>query len=86
MHTAHKIVLVLFVLLLLSCRAKQDGAIEGIIIPPDAMRNKNIALKIQGFIKGYTVVSERELEGGRIEVVLELSLTGPAGLSRYITE
>jgi len=52
----------------------------------DAMRSKNIASKIQGFLKGYTVVSERELEDGRVEVVLELPLTGPAGLSRYITE
>ena len=52
----------------------------------DAMRSKNVASKIQGFLKGYTVVSERELEGGRIEVVLELPLTGPAGLSRYTAE
>ncbi len=52
----------------------------------DAMRSKNIATRIEGFLKGYTVVSEREGEGGRIEVVLELPLTGPAGLSRYITE
>ena len=52
----------------------------------DAMRSKNIATKIEGFLKGYTVVSEREGEGGKIEVVLELPLTGPAGLSRYLTE
>jgi hypothetical protein len=52
----------------------------------DAMRSKNTATKIEGFLKGYTVVSERELEGGKIEVVLELPLTGPAGLSRYISE
>jgi len=52
----------------------------------DAMRSKNVASKIQGFLKGYSVVSERELEGGRIEVVLELPLNGPAGLSRYIVE
>ena len=51
-----------------------------------AMRSKNVASKVQGFLKGYTVVSERELEGGKIEVVLELPLTGPAGLSRYIAE
>jgi hypothetical protein len=51
-----------------------------------AMRSKKFASKIQGFIKGYTVVSERDLEGGRIEVVLELPLTGPGGLSRYLTE
>ncbi len=52
----------------------------------DAMRSKKVALRIQGFLKGYTVVSERDLEDGRIEVVLELPLTGPVGLSRYIAE
>jgi hypothetical protein len=51
-----------------------------------AMRNKNVAVKIEGFLKGFTIVSERELENGRFEVVLELPLTGPAGLTRYITE
>jgi len=56
------------------------------MVQKDAMGSKNIATKIEGFLKGYTVVSEREGEGGKIEVVLELPLTGPAGLSRYITE
>ena len=50
------------------------------------MRDRNVAERIQGFVKGYTVVSERELEGGKIEIVLELPLTGSSGLSRYITE
>jgi hypothetical protein len=50
------------------------------------MGNSNAAVRIQGFVKGYTIVSERELEGGRIEVILELPLTGPSGLSRYLTE
>ena len=50
------------------------------------MSDKNFASKIQGFLKGYTVVSERELQDGKFEIVLELPLNGPAGLSRYITE
>jgi hypothetical protein len=50
------------------------------------MRTGNGAERIQGYLKGYTVVSERELQDGRIEIILELPLTGPAGLSRYITE
>lgn len=50
------------------------------------MRNRSVAERIQGFVKGYTVVSERELEGGKFEVILELPLTGTAGLSRYINE
>jgi len=50
------------------------------------MRDRIVAERIQGFLKGYTIVSERELEGGRFEIMLELPLTGSAGLSRYITE
>jgi hypothetical protein len=49
-----------------------------------AMGNRNFAEKIQGFVKGYTVASTRELDGGKIEIVLELPLTGPSGLSRYV--
>lgn len=48
------------------------------------MGNPKIAIRIQGFLKGYTVISERELEGGKIEIVLELPLNGPSGLSRSI--
>jgi hypothetical protein len=51
-----------------------------------AMRSKYVALIIEGFLKGYTIVSKRELENGKSEVVLELPLTGPAGLTRYIAE
>jgi hypothetical protein len=40
--------------------------------------------RIQGFLKGFTVAAERDLGDGRIEVVLELPLSGPAGLSRYV--
>jgi hypothetical protein len=50
------------------------------------MTNRNVSERIRGFVKGYTVVSERELGDGRIEIILELPLTGPSGLSRYITE
>jgi hypothetical protein len=50
------------------------------------MGSRTGAERIQGFLKGYTIVSERELKDGRIEIILELPLTGPAGLSRYIAE
>jgi hypothetical protein len=50
------------------------------------MRNANRAEKIQGFIRGYAVASEIEHDDGSIDIILELPLTGPAGLSRYITE
>jgi hypothetical protein len=51
-----------------------------------AMRKKDFSEKIQGYLKGYAVISERESSDGKIEVVLELPLTGPTGLSRYVTE
>ena len=50
------------------------------------MASGNGAERIQGYVKGYTVVSERELADGRIEIMLELPLTGPAGLPRHLPE
>jgi hypothetical protein len=50
------------------------------------MRSRAGAERIQGFLKGYTIVHEQELDGGRIEIILELPLTGSAGLSRYLAE
>ncbi|MDA8098250.1 MAG: hypothetical protein M0042_01340 [Nitrospiraceae bacterium] len=52
----------------------------------DAMQNKRVEVRVQGFLKGYTVVSEKELGDGRVEVILQLPLNGPDGLSRYIEE
>jgi len=42
--------------------------------------------KVHGFVQGYRVTAERELSDGKVEIELELSLTGPDGLSRYIAE
>jgi hypothetical protein len=67
-------------------RAIEQIRLDSDKIVKTAMNDKNFASKIQGFIKGYTVIGERELPGGKIEVVLELPLNGPSGLSRYITE
>jgi hypothetical protein len=50
------------------------------------MKAPAFAERIQGFVKGYTVVSKRESEDGTIELILELPLTGPSGLSRSIAE
>lgn len=51
-----------------------------------AMRDKNVASKVEGCLKGATVISERELDDGAVEVVLELPLSGPGGLSRCIAD
>jgi len=65
--------------------------IEQIKVSPDQqfrsfMGGKDYTEKIQGFVQGYKIVGERELDGGRREVVLELPLSGPAGLSAFIRE
>jgi hypothetical protein len=46
---------------------------------------KKFTRKVEGFIKGYTVVGKRELEGGIIEIDLVLPLTGPGELSRHLS-
>jgi hypothetical protein len=51
-----------------------------------AMRDKNVASKVEGCLKGATVISEHELDDGAFEVVLELPLSGPEGLSRCIAD
>ncbi len=36
---------------------------------------------IEGYVQGFRMVAERQTEGGKVEVELELPLTGPGGLS-----
>ena len=45
-----------------------------------AMLDKNVASKVEGCLKGATIISERELNDGAVEVVLELPLSGPEGV------
>jgi len=52
----------------------------------NSMGNPQQAGRIQGFLQGYTVVSERELDGGKYEIIIELPLNGPTGLTRYVSE
>jgi hypothetical protein len=42
-------------------------------------------VRIQGFIQGYKIIGERELEGG-IEVELEVPLSGANGLTRILSD
>lgn len=66
-------------------------AVAEIKLGPDAglksrMREKNFSRKIEGFIRQYKVAGEREVEGGKIEMSVELPLTGPGGLSHQLAE
>ncbi len=66
-------------------------AIDQLKVSPDQslksfMGDKNYTERIQGFVQGYKIVREQELNGGNREIELELSLTGPSGLSTVIRE
>lgn len=50
----------------------------------DALGEKTYTQKLQGYLQGYRVAAERDMDGGKIEVELELPLTGPGGLSTYL--
>jgi hypothetical protein len=67
-------------------RTVQQIKIEGGRTVGTIMQSRSGAERIQGYLEGYTIVSERELGDGRIEVILELPLTGPKGLSGYLAE
>jgi hypothetical protein len=63
--------------------------VEMIQIGPDRtltslLGEKNRTERIQGLLHGYRIVADRDLHGGRVEVELELPLTGPGGLSSYL--
>lgn len=66
-------------------------ALSEIKTGPDEMLQSRIGEKkfsrrIEGFIKGYHIVGERDRGGGAIEIDVELVLTGKNGLSRYLSE
>ncbi len=48
------------------------------------MSGSTFTVRISGFLKGYKVVEERDVDNG-VEVELELPLTGPGGLTGYIS-
>ncbi|MEK6743696.1 MAG: carboxypeptidase-like regulatory domain-containing protein [Nitrospirota bacterium] len=63
--------------------------IELINVGPDqkfieALGEKTYTQKLQGYLQGYRIATERDMDGGKIEVELELPLTGPDGLSSYL--
>ncbi len=63
--------------------------IELINVGPDqkfiaALGGNTFTQKLQGYLQGYRVATERDMDGGKIEIELELPLTGPGGLSSYL--
>jgi len=63
--------------------------IELINVGPDqkfisALGENTYTQKLQGYLQGYRIAIERDMDGGKIEVELELPLTGPGGLSSYL--
>jgi hypothetical protein len=49
------------------------------------LSGNTVAVKIRGFLQGFRIVAERELDNG-VEVELEIPLTGPNGLTRYLSD
>ncbi len=50
----------------------------------ETLRTGAAAAKLQGFLREYRIVADRELNAGKVEVELELPLTGPDGLSSLL--
>jgi hypothetical protein len=65
------VTLLLSALFLSSCRSRQDGAIEGAVLPPETSAH------IECFLKCFMIVSERE--NGKVEVIQELPFFLPCG-------
>jgi len=40
--------------------------------------------KLQGYLQGYRIAAERDMDGGKVEVELELPLTGAGGLASFL--
>jgi hypothetical protein len=63
--------------------------LELINVAPDrkltaALGEGNFSQKLSGYLQGYRIAAERDMDGGKIEVEIELPLTGPGGLSSYL--
>ncbi len=49
------------------------------------MASGTYTTRIEGYLRGFRIVDEHDLNGG-VEVELELPLTGPNGLTRYLSD
>ncbi len=50
-----------------------------------AMASGSFTRRIEGYLHGFRIVEEHDMNGG-LEIELELPLTGPNGLTRYISD
>ncbi len=50
-----------------------------------ALGERSYTQTIEGYVRGYRTAAERDLDGGRIEVEIELPLTGPGGLTSLLS-
>jgi len=46
-----------------------------------AIGDGNFNQRLSGYLQGYRIAAERDMDGGKIEVEIEIPLTGPGGLS-----
>lgn len=46
-----------------------------------AIGEGNFNQKLSGYLQGHRIAAERDMDGGKIEVEIEIPLTGPGGLS-----
>lgn len=67
-------------------RQVEEVRLDGTRTVKEAMADRAVTVRITGFLRGYRVVTERDLDGGKVEVVLEVPLNGPAGLTRILAE
>jgi hypothetical protein len=50
----------------------------------ESLREGTFAQKLQGYLQGYRIAAERDMDGGKVEVELELPLTGAGGLASFL--
>jgi hypothetical protein len=50
----------------------------------ESLSEGTFAQKLQGYLRGYRIAAERDMDGGKVEVELELPLTGVGGLASFL--
>jgi hypothetical protein len=50
----------------------------------ELLGEKVFAQRIRGLLSGYRIVADRDLSGGRVEIEIEMPLTGPQGITAQL--